>query len=293
MVNLSEPITQKAYFTGKSTELLVVYDVIEENRAYDYDNVIFGYSTNGKKQIEIPSLPTIDLRPEMVIMSSTKLTAQVSVPEATIETPSLCFCLEVSKEKVWKILDRINDAYSMPKLVSQEQNLSLASVYEHKSSQLLLDTLYKIQHLLMEEVAFKDYWIDLKIEELILICLQTDMRNLLIHSYQKNQLEDHPLASAVHHVKENLYSKIDMSTLSDKAFMSKATFFRQFKHHFGMTPVTFIHTERIKEAQKLLKRTNKSISDIGYQLGYASPSYFTSQFERFAGCSPTAYRSRN
>ncbi len=74
--------------------------------------------------------------------------------------------------------------------------------------------------------------------------------------------------------------------------MSKATFFRQFKHHFGMTPIAYIHAERIREAQKLLNKTDKSITEIGYKLGYTSPSYFASQFEKVAGCSPNVYRKK-
>jgi YesN/AraC family two-component response regulator len=39
-----------------------------------------------------------------------------------------------------------------------------------------------------------------------------------------------------------------------------------------------------------LEKTNKSISEIGYGLGYTSPSYFASQFEKLTGNSPSDYR---
>lgn len=235
-------------------------------------------------------MPVIDLYPDMVIMGTTKLSADVSLPEACIEKPITCFSLEISKEQVWNILDKINKNYGVPDLVNDEQIMPSTNLYFGNGGKMVLNTLNKIQYLLTENVEFKDYWIDLKIEELVLYSLQTNMRDTLIHSYNKHQILDHPLAHAVHYIKENLYSKIDIKTLADKAFMSKATFFRQFKHHFGMTPISFIHNERIKEARKLLDETNKSISEIGYSLGYTNPSYFASQFEKRIGVLPTNYK---
>jgi len=292
MIDFSKPVTQHSHFTSMESELLVNYFVEDEKRNYKYDNVVFAHVSKGMKKIDIPSIPEIDLVPEMVIMGATKLSAQVSLPVATIVDPTLCFTLEISKEKVWKTLDKINEAYSMPTLVKEEQSLNPTSLYFGTGGQMVLDTLEKIQRLLIEDVAYKDYWIDLKIEELVLCSLQTDMRNTLLSGYAENQIADHPLAHAVKYIKDNLYTRIDIDTLANKACMSKSTFFRQFKHNFGMSPISYMHTERIKEAQMLLRNTDKSVADIGYRLGYANPSYFSTQFEKVAKCSPGQYRKK-
>ncbi len=291
MIDFSKPSTQNTRFTANTSELLVSYTVAQENRHYEFDNVVFAYLTQGIKKIDIPSLVSLDLHPEMVLMGSTKISAEVSFPDATPTNPATCFCLEVSRESVWKTLDKINEAYGMPELIKEEKQLEDSDFYFGQSSQKVLHILYEIQKLLTEEVAFKEYWIDLKIEELILSCLQTNMRALLIDNYHQNQLLDHPLAFAIDYIKHHLHTRIDIKTLADKASMSKATFFRQFKHHLGITPINFIHQERIKKAQQMLNRTSKSVSEIGYCLGYTSPSYFTTQFEKIAGCSPSAYRN--
>jgi len=290
MIDYNKPITQHSHFTGLESELLVNYFVADETRNYEYDNVVFAHVSQGMKKIDIPTVSKLDLVPEMVIMGTQKLSAQVNLPIATIENPTLCFTLEISKDKVWKILDKINEAYSMPTLVKEEKNFEPVSLYFGSGGQMVLDTLQKIQRLLIEDVVYKDYWIDLKIEELVLCCLQTDMRNTLLSGYAENQIADHPLAHAVKYIKDNLYTRIDIDTLADKACMSKSTFFRQFKHNFGMSPISYMHAERIKEAQMLLKNTDKSVADIGYRLGYANPSYFSAQFEKVTNCSPRRYR---
>jgi transcriptional regulator GlxA family with amidase domain len=149
-----------------------------------------------------------------------------------------------------------------------------------------------MQQLLESEARFKDRWVNLKIEELVLCCLQTNMYQTLIGSYAQQQLLDNPLSEVISYIKANYTTQIDVSKLAEKACMSPATFYRRFKQSLGVTPIAYIHGERIQKAKQLLEKTNAPISDIGYQLGYTSPSYFTVQFENIAGCSPRAYQKK-
>jgi AraC family transcriptional regulator len=49
--------------------------------------------------------------------------------------------------------------------------------------------------------------------------------------------------------------------------------------------------ERITYAQQLIRETARSIIDIGLEVGYTSPSYFTKVFRRVTGVRPTDFRS--
>lgn len=292
MIDFSKEITQTAYYTGKEAEFAVNYVVDEENSFIECDNIVFGYANKGTKKLIFANDAVIDLQYGVVVMGSEKLSARTEVKDVSVEKPLVCFKLEISKKKVWSVLDKINDSYSIPNLIEEEQKMTPTEIYTGQGGEMVLASLSSIQNLFTKNVLYKEYWLNLKIEELILCCLQTDMRNLLINSYNNKQLHDHPLANVVDYVKNNIYSSINIKTLADKAFMSKATFFRQFKHHFGITPNNYIHYEKIKEAERLLDNTKKSISEIGYQLGYSSPSYFASNFERHSGCSPKKYRCK-
>ncbi|RKR07971.1 AraC family transcriptional regulator [Maribacter vaceletii] len=292
MINFSKLSSQEFVSTVESAELLVSYNVTNESKDYQFDNIVFGHVVNGVKNISVSNHGIFDLHPNMVVMGAAEMSAHVELPETSSIKPATCFTLEISKEKVGKILDKINEDFSMPELMEEEQNLSPVDLYYGSGGQYVLETLKQIQRLMIGNVRFKDYWIDIKIEELILCSLQSNMYRVLIDSYKNNKLLDHPMAYAIKHIKENLSSKVDINTLADKACMSKATFFRQFKHHLGTTPIKFIHEQRMKKAKGLLKNTNKSISVIGYDLGYSSPSYFTLQFERVFNISPLNYRKK-
>ncbi len=290
MIDFSKKITQTSLYTGKESELLMSYVVSKENSYCEFDNVVFGYASNGAKKIIFSNDSVIHLKPGVVAMGCEKLSAQTEVNNVSIENPLICFRLDISKKKVWDILDKINDSYSIPKLIKEEQKLESTEVYTGNGSELVFASLKNIQNLYTQNVKYKDYWLNLKIEELILSCLQTDMHNQLITNYDSQKIQDHPLAHVIHHIKSNIHDTIDIKTLADKACMSRATFFRQFKHHFGITPHNFIQAEKIKEAQKILNTSKKSINEIAYQLGYSSPSYFKTNFKKYSDLSLKSYR---
>lgn len=88
------------------------------------------------------------------------------------------------------------------------------------------------------------------------------------------------------HPEENL-TREQMCEMCD---VSESTLRRLFKTHMGKSIYEFIKETKILYASHLLMTTNIPISEIGYQLGYESPSYFTKTFREVFGISPQEYR---
>ncbi len=88
----------------------------------------------------------------------------------------------------------------------------------------------------------------------------------------------------------HLHENIDLTQLTNLARTSSKTLSKRFRSETGLTINDYIHRERIKEAQSLLKYTDYSISEIGYYLQYNSQSYFSSIFKKFSGLTPQQYR---
>ncbi|MBW7457649.1 helix-turn-helix domain-containing protein, partial [Paenibacillus sepulcri] len=64
-----------------------------------------------------------------------------------------------------------------------------------------------------------------------------------------------------------------------------------FKQHTGMTPVTFLLKLRLDKARQLLReRQELTTQQIAASVGLQDPLYFSKQFRRFYGLSPSAYR---
>ncbi len=61
---------------------------------------------------------------------------------------------------------------------------------------------------------------------------------------------------------------------------------------FGKSVTEIIETRKIIEARNLLLNSGKSVSEIGYELGYNEKSYFTRVFHKRTGVTPTEYRDQ-
>lgn len=59
----------------------------------------------------------------------------------------------------------------------------------------------------------------------------------------------------------------------------------------GFSATYFIQNEVIKEAQRQLFYTTKSVKEIGFELGYDDPKYFIRLFSKSVGVSPSSFRN--
>ena len=59
-----------------------------------------------------------------------------------------------------------------------------------------------------------------------------------------------------------------------------------------MSPMEYLMTIRIKESKILLRTTNYSISQVADIVGFTTPTYFSKQFRKITGISPTDYREK-
>lgn len=62
---------------------------------------------------------------------------------------------------------------------------------------------------------------------------------------------------------------------------------------FGKTATDIIETRKLIEARRLLLNTEKSVSEIGFELGYNEKSYFTRVFKKKTGITPTGFREKS
>lgn len=74
--------------------------------------------------------------------------------------------------------------------------------------------------------------------------------------------------------------------------ISRAHFIRQFEAVFGLTPHQYRIAARLDLACSLLVRGDKSVTDVCFEVGFASLGSFSSLFTRRVGEVPSAYRRR-
>lgn len=87
-----------------------------------------------------------------------------------------------------------------------------------------------------------------------------------------------------------LDSGVSLAKLSAEAGLSRFHLLRLFKEHTGRTPAQYHLDLRIQQAQRLLRTSDATVSDIAQQCGFLDHSHFARAFRRRVGCSPSAYR---
>ena len=81
--------------------------------------------------------------------------------------------------------------------------------------------------------------------------------------------------------------------LSRQLYMSYSTCLRKVKAATGMAVKEYIRYVRINRAAWLLeKQPERNISNIAQDVGFTSGTYFSREFRKIMGCSPTTYRKR-
>jgi len=74
--------------------------------------------------------------------------------------------------------------------------------------------------------------------------------------------------------------------------LAERTFKRRFAAATGLTPIAYAQRLRIEAAKRRLERTDASVDEISWQVGYEDSAFFRRLFKRVTGVAPGAYRKR-
>jgi len=85
---------------------------------------------------------------------------------------------------------------------------------------------------------------------------------------------------------------LDVPALARVAHVSPAHFSRQFRATFGETPHRYLQRPRVERAMELLRETHRPVTEICFDVGFASLGTFSRTFREIIGESPSAYRGR-
>ena len=91
------------------------------------------------------------------------------------------------------------------------------------------------------------------------------------------------------HFKESL----TLEQLADEGHMNKYYLSHAFKREYGISPINYMISLRIRESKYLLAETDLSMSQIAQLLGFSSLSYFSQVFRKTQGLSPMEYRQNS
>ncbi len=85
---------------------------------------------------------------------------------------------------------------------------------------------------------------------------------------------------------------LSVDMLASEMGMGRSQLYRKIKSLTNFSPVELLRNLRLKQARELLTTTEKSISEIAYEVGFTAPAYFTKCYREMYGETPTDVRAR-
>jgi AraC-like DNA-binding protein len=83
---------------------------------------------------------------------------------------------------------------------------------------------------------------------------------------------------------------LDVRAVAAVAYISPAHFSRSFRAVFGETPHRYLQRRRVERSMFLLRETDRSVTDVCLDVGFASLGTFSRTFREIVGETPSAYR---
>ncbi|MDI9218494.1 helix-turn-helix domain-containing protein [Clostridium tertium] len=129
--------------------------------------------------------------------------------------------------------------------------------------------------------------------------VNSNIGNDIIHinniiNYDKDKSNDNDKVKLFRKVEEyiisNIKEELSLESIAKNFNLSSCYFSRNFKEFIGCNLSDYINSLRIKKAKELLNNNEMSIKEIGYEVGYSDPNYFSKVFKKYEGYSPTEYK---
>lgn len=87
-------------------------------------------------------------------------------------------------------------------------------------------------------------------------------------------------------------SDFSVERIGEEIGLSRVQLYRKVKALTDQTPVELLRKARLERGRRLIEKTEKSVSEIAYEVGFTSPSYFNKCFKDEFGISPGAMREK-
>ncbi|EJF09834.1 AraC family transcriptional regulator [Pontibacter sp. BAB1700] len=282
-------VENRSAYTLENCEL----NVFETHQAAEkvslvFNDLVLTSMLRGKKVMHLFGKQGFDYLPgESVIVPPNEL-MKIDFPEAERDNPTQCIALAISQEQIQTTVAMLNERF--PKIERNDCWHIDQEMFHLVNNQELADIINRLIRIsINEKTREKDILAGLALRELLVRLMQTQARQLFEANYV-SLASSNRFAHIIKYIKDSIREKIDVDKLSDKACMSRASFFRKFKEEFGYTPADYILKERIRLAKDYLRNPLNSVTQSCYMAGFQNLNYFIRAFKKEVGITPKSFQ---
>lgn len=280
-------VENRTAYTLESCELNVFETYRESyNVPLSFNDFVITSMLRGKKVMHLQEREEFDYYPGQTVIIPPSLAMNIDFPEATNENPTQCIALAIDQEQIKKTISYLNEFF--PKEDPSSKWRLDYEKYHFQNNEEIAGLINKVVRICAERSGSKDILADLTLKELLVRIMQS--QNLSTMAGDSGNTNRNPLTYVLNYIKANLSEKININSLTDKACMSKASFYRLFKRELGISPNDFILSEKISRAKQLLSNPSAKVAAVSYELGFSDANYFIRAFKKMEGITPGNYQ---
>ncbi|WP_433755656.1 AraC family transcriptional regulator [Nocardia sp. CA-135398] len=221
-----------------------------------------------------------DYRAGQYLVTSIAMPLKCRFTDATPERPVLGLCLLLQASEVAELVLQAG-----PGTIPDTDDAAPPAIAFSTASDELLDATVRLVRLL-DRPGDRDILAPLVKRE-ILWRLITSEHGATVRQIGLADPRLSPIAKAVQWIRQHYREPFLVEDLAELIGMSPSAFYRNFRTVTQTTPVQYQKKIRLHEARLLLAANPKDVADIGYFVGYDSPSQFSREYRRLFGAPPS------
>lgn len=178
-----------------------------------------------------------------------------------------------------------------------ETTFQLYSLYHNQANiELKKDTCFKrlttLCEMMYDETQQEtiDYAVIRQLLSVLLTMIESERKKTIPSDTSLQKSQHISFGNFLHILEENFRRPEGVEFYAEKLFMSSRNLNLICQHILEQSVSEIIETRKLIEAKSLLIATDKTISEIAYELGYNENSYFSKVFKKKSGQSPGEFR---
>ena len=157
-----------------------------------------------------------------------------------------------------------------------------------------LESAEKIKEIFVELCGYYDSGVpenDIMLQSLLLEFIYTLNRHVVshktMHSPKRNNHD--AIDKTIEYINANLTADLSLKALCERVNFTPVYFHKLFKASTGKTLQKYVEEQRLKKAISLILAEEMTLTQIAYECGFSSQSYFSYVFKRYTGQTPRDY----
>ena len=99
--------------------------------------------------------------------------------------------------------------------------------------------------------------------------------------------------AAIAFIEEHYAQNQSVAELAEACFVSESRLYHLFRKEMGISPIKYRNEIRVERTANELRKRNRQISDIAFECGFNSMTYFYEVFKAHTGMKPSEYQQAN